>query len=45
MGVAQFNDKKYEEAIESFDKSIALGSKQLAAYVYKGLSYYSLGYI
>ncbi|MBK7255823.1 MAG: hypothetical protein IPI04_18425 [Ignavibacteria bacterium] len=38
----QFNDKKCRNAITSFDRSIRLGTKQLAAYVYKGLSFYSL---
>ncbi len=42
IGVAQFNQKNYEKAIVNFDKSIAMGSRQIAAYVYKGLCFYSL---
>ena len=42
IGVAHFNQKNYAKAIVNFDKSIALGSRQIAAYVYKGLCFYSL---
>lgn len=38
-GEAQFNNKEYDAAIESFNKAIELGYNN--AYIYKGLSYFN----